>query len=416
YDCYGGAAGFITDVSLVISDDSAFSAPYTQFFVPVDDTDFSIPDSGCVEGAFASIVFERPYPNSTFIGQNVGVQWQAEPPIDFGDNANDLYILLDPGPTQDTYFTLSLINIQIGEVCGVIPSDVEFFDYIPPDSSVIAITDSVLCITDEPLLLQSSIQEGTWGGLVDSQADSAFFDPSAAGEGIWTVTFAPVSSCIEPTEVHVYVYSAPTISLPNSSPFCNTDEPQAFEASPPGGIWSGEGIVDSIAGVFDPSLILDGGSSITYTVGEFCPAQASFQTQVEAFVPLEIVQDDSLRLCVSGPIANFDVNLSNAIWAGEGITSSSQGFFNPSVADVGWHEVIAAYHEACDDNDTIWVEVEDGSIQFVSPGSVCVDSDTLTLSVPESYGVFSLLSVVECLVCFVDPCLLLPGSHYFTYT
>ncbi|MFM7727857.1 MAG: hypothetical protein ACKO7B_14230, partial [Flavobacteriales bacterium] len=142
---------------------------------------------------------------------------------------------------------------------------------------------------------------------------------------------------------------------PNPPPFCNTDEPQAFEAAPAGGIWSGVGIVDSIAGVFDPSLILDGGSAITYTVGEYCPAQASFQTQVEAFVPLEIVQDDSLRLCVSGPIANFDVNLSNTIWAGEGITSSSQGFFNPSVADVGWHEVIAAYHQACDDNDTIWV-------------------------------------------------------------
>ncbi|MFM7726865.1 MAG: gliding motility-associated C-terminal domain-containing protein, partial [Flavobacteriales bacterium] len=107
---------------------------------------------------------------------------------------------------------------------------------------------------------------------------------------------------------------------------------------------------------------------------------------------------------------------SNTIWAGEGITSSTQGFFNPSVAGVGWHEVIAAYHQACDDNDTIWVEVEDGSIQFVSPGSVCVDSDTLTLSVQATEGVWSGLGVVDSLVGVVDPGLLLPGSHYFTYT
>lgn len=416
YDCYEGAAGFITDVSIVISDDSIFTTPYTQFFVPVDDMIFSIPDSGCVDGAYGSIVFERPYPNSTFLGQNIGVQWEADPPIDFGDNANDLYIFLESGPTQDTYFTLSLTNIQLGEVCGVIPFDVEFYDYIPPDSSVIAVTDSILCLTDEPVLLQSSIQQGSWGGLVDAAADSAYFSPAEAGEGVWTISFDPVSSCIEPTEVHVYVYSAPSIALPNPPPFCNTDEPESFVAAPIGGIWSGEGIIDSLAGIFDPGQVPGGGSSITYTVGEYCPAQATFETEVEAFVPLEIVQDDSIRLCVSGPILNFDVNLPNTLWAGEGITSSSQGFFNPSAAGIGVHEVIAGYHQACDDNDTVWVVVETDAIQFVAPGSVCVNSDTLELIVEATQGIWSGWGIVDSVVGVVDPSLLVPGPHYFTYT
>lgn len=51
-----------------------------------------------------------------------------------------------------------------------------------------------------------------------------------------------------------------------AGPFCNTDGPVTLASSTPGGVWSGTGIIDAAAGIFDPAAAGPGTFVITYTL------------------------------------------------------------------------------------------------------------------------------------------------------
>jgi hypothetical protein len=416
YDCYEGAQGYIVNASITISDDSYFSQPYMQVYDPAGLQDFTIPDVGCLDSLHLSILFERNYPNAAFLGQNIGVVWEAYPPVDFLGEENELYVTLANGPQQDTYFTFSLTNIQLGEACGTTSMDVEFYDYIPPDSAVIALTDSVLCLEESPLLLTSSFEEGTWNGPIESVTDGVLFDPASAGEGEWTVTFQPNSSCIQPTEVVIVVQSTPQITFGSVSNLCSIDSIVQLEASPLGGIWTGPGVLDSLMGSFDPSLVVSENAELLYSLDGNCPTQAFTEIAIETYVPLQIFQPDTTALCLNAQVQDFASNLTEVLWFGNGISSMNEGSFDPQLAGLGLHQVVAMYHEACSSADTIWVKVEDPSMFFIQPSHECVNSDTVMLFVEAESGVWSGMGIIDSLLGIMDPVLLPPGTHFFTYS
>lgn len=414
-DCYGGANGSLVSATMTIQDVLSDALPIIQDYLPVEGQDFNILDTGCDTSLFTVIQLERVYPEATLLSQGIAISWESFPPFPLPNNGIGLNLLLDPGPTVDTYFSLKLANIELSDACGSISSDVEFFDYIQPDSTVITLTDSVLCLTDSPILLTSSISEGQWIGPLDSTDEGVIFDPEAVGTGLWSIAFDPVSSCIEPTEVFVLVDAAPQLALSDATVYCSSDTAVMLEASPPGGIWTGPGIVDSIAGVFNPSIVNSPTVVLNYAVGGNCPADSALELTIETYTPLQIVQSDTV-LCELGEPVNFDANLSPLSWLGPGITSAAQGVFSPATAGMGMHELIAVYNQACSDRDTVVVLVEDASIQFSPTTAVCVNSDPVDLGVTATSGVWSGAGVVDTLQGIVDPQLLDVGTHFFTYT
>jgi gliding motility-associated-like protein len=416
FDCYEGAQGVVSDATITISDDSFFAAPYSQVYEPASGQDLSIPDQGCNDSLFLSILFERNYPHSTFLSQNIDVVWEANPPVDFMGQQNELYITLSNGPQQDTYFTFSLTNIQLGDACGTSGSDVEFYDYIAPDSAVIALSDSILCIGDSPLLLTSSFEDGTWNGPIESSPDGALFNPSSVGEGEWVVSFEPNSACIQPTQVQIAVEAIPQITFSSVDALCSTDSIIHLVASPAGGEWAGMGIVDSLTGAFNPSVVDGEGVDLSYSLSGNCPTQSSISLEIETYVPLQILQSDTTAMCENDEVLNFASNLSSVLWIGNGITSSSGSVFHPEWAGVGLHQIVALYHQACTSADTAWVRVDDPSIQFVQPSPVCVSGDTVFLGVTAAPGQWSGLGIIDSIMGNVDPTVLGPGNHFFTYT
>jgi hypothetical protein len=64
--------------------------------------------------------------------------------------------------------------------------------------------------------------------------------------------------------VHVDEYQDPTITpVPT---ICESSVAFNLTAASPGGLWSGNGISDAIAGTFDPSVAGDGTHIITYEI------------------------------------------------------------------------------------------------------------------------------------------------------
>jgi gliding motility-associated-like protein len=414
-DCFGGANGSLVSATMTIQDFESDLLPIVQDYLPVEGQDFNILDTGCDSSLFTIIQLERVYPQATLLSQDIGIAWESFPPFPLPNNGIGLNLLLDPGPTVDTYFSFKLANIELGEACGAISSDLELFDYIQPDSSVITLTDSILCLTDSPILLTSSIAEGQWIGPLNSTDEGVIFDPEAVGTGLWSIAFDPVSSCINPTEVFVLVDAAPQLSLSDAAVYCSLDTAILLAASPPGGMWTGAGIVDSLMGVFNPSSVNSGTVVLNYAVGGNCPAASALELTIETYTPLRIVQSDTV-LCEVGAPVNFDANLDQLSWEGPGITSVAAGVFSPAAAGLGTHQLIAVYNQACSDRDTVSVLVEDASIQFTPTVPVCVNSDQVDLEVAATSGTWLGAGLVDSLQGIVDPQLLDAGVHYFVYT
>jgi gliding motility-associated-like protein len=415
FDCFGGANGEWEMASMTISDTSGNGLPILHDFLPVANQETAILDTGCDSSLFTIIQLNRPYPNPTQLNQIVGTIWQSDPPIELPNNGIGLNLVLNPGPTQDVLFSLSLTNIQLGDACFAQSYDVEPFDYIEPDSSVISISDSILCLTDDPILLTSTIAQGSWSGPVVDAEGGVLFDPQAVGIGLYAISFDPVSSCIDPTEVFVRVDVAPVLDIPDPQGFCNTDSLVVLDATPPGGLWSGLGIVDSSIGLFDASLVTDGATSISYTAGLNCPASDSVSFTIETFVPLQILHADT-SICNQSEPLDFDVNLLNITWQGEGITSSSLGIFNPNLPGTGEHLLIATYDQVCFDTDTLIVQVDDGMLSIEPLTPVCEGADTLDIQVLADSGFWTGIGIIDSLEGRVDLGLLSPGNNLFYYT
>ncbi len=415
FDCYGGANGFWESASMSISDNSGSGLPIYQDFFPIANQDSTILDTGCDSSLFTVIQLERTYPLASLLSQGVGIVWETNPPIELPNNGVGLTLLLDPGPTQDVYFSLSLSNIELGDACGAQSYDVEFFDYIQPDSSVISLTDSVFCLTDDPVFLTSTISDGSWSGPIINSDEGVVFDPAAVGVGLYAISFDPVSSCIDPTEVFVLVDEAPTLSLPGVQGFCGLDSLVTLDASPPGGIWQGIGIVDSLEGYFNPTLVSNGTTTLTYTAGVNCPATSSVNFTVEPFIPLQIISSDT-TICDQSQPLNLQVNLLNTEWQGSGITSSSSGVFNPQLAGAGEHIIIASYDQLCRGTDTLVINVDAGMLAIASLLPICESTDTLDLEVIADSGVWTGNGIIDSLEGFVDLGLLGSGNNQFYYT
>jgi gliding motility-associated-like protein len=414
-DCYGGANGSLVSATLTIDENVVSGSPLHQELLPVAEQSFTILDTGCDSSLYTNILLERVYPQATLLSQGIGIAWETSPPIELPNNGVGLNLLLNPGPTQDVYFTLRLSNVELNNACGAISSDTEFFDYIQPDSSVISLSDSILCIDDAAILLTSSIDEGVWNGPVQVTEEGAYFNPATVGTGTWTIAYDPVSSCIDPTEVTVLVDVAPQLSLTIDNTYCNQDTVVILMASPLGGYWTGDGVIDSVEGIFNPSLIVGDSVLLTYSVEGNCPIENSMMIGIEAFVQLQIIGSDT-SLCEESSAVNLSTNLPQVFWEGDGITNIGEGIFNPSIAGIGEHLLVANYDEACSSRDTIYVVVEASAIQFSNPSPVCVNADPVDLNVVATPGVWTGLGVIDAAEGIVDPALLGVGVHYVSYT
>ncbi len=192
-----------------------------------------------------------------------------------------------------------------------------------------------VCQSNHPFDIPAQPWGGRWygAGIIDSLYGT--FDPDEAGGGTHIITYA-LHGCDEQFTIHVK-----PIDIGGSRSAC-PDQPAPFAlvpaAIPPGGYWTGDGIVDASAGTYDPVQAGNGWDELLYFAPNGCVDTIGIlvgYTRLEVDTLFFCAGDDALLLNE----ASTGRRPWDGAWAGTAIHQNNDGdwFFRPQQAGVGVH-------------------------------------------------------------------------------
>ncbi len=185
-------------------------------------------------------------------------------------------------------------------------------------------------------------------------------------------------------------------------------------AATPGGVWAGQGIIDPINGILDPSLVQHGDNSMTYTIiNGSCISTDLHIYQIDASVDATIANNPGTLCEYDSP---FSLNSAQAggLWSGSGIGNINAGNFTPSTAGPGTHEIIYTIENGtCADTDTIYITVDPIPDATITPiGPFCENEAAVALNAASPGGSWIGTGIVGNTF---DPSIAGTGDHIITY-
>ncbi|MBK7129928.1 MAG: gliding motility-associated C-terminal domain-containing protein [Crocinitomicaceae bacterium] len=156
----------------------------------------------------------------------------------------------------------------------------------PFESATISYAASSFCSSDaDPFPTIMGTIGGTFtidnGGVINST--TGIIDISASGTGTFTVTYTTGGVCFDVSTFNITISPSLTASVVDAGPFCLGDAEVTLNGSPGGGTWSGDGIIDTSLGIFNPDSAGAGTHEIIYTLAGTCG------------------DEDTIEILVSGP-------------------------------------------------------------------------------------------------------------------
>lgn len=228
-------------------------------------------------------------------------------------------------PTGDTTFYLSVTEIST----GLILLDTITITMLDPTITAVA----PMCVYDSPINLTAISSGGIWTGNGITNSTLGTFDPSVALSGTHIITYT-INTCVDTVSI--------TITDPNAGPnrnLCASGIPvNLFAATPAGGIWTGTN-VNSTTSEFTPTTY--GNFTAYYTVNGCIDS-------INIFVDTIAFTYDTDTLCGNSSAVNIPFTPTGGTWSGTGITSSSLGTFDPSMANNG-SNLVDYYYKGCRD-------------------------------------------------------------------
>jgi PKD repeat protein len=285
-----------------------------------------------------------------------------------------------------------------------------------------------ICIDDAPITLTGQLPAsgGIWtgNGIIDQAL--GIFDPATAGVGnhILTWTYG-TGTCLKTSTRTVTVSNPPNVSAGLDELYCiNNPSFTLGSYSPIGGVWSGTGITDSIAGIFDPSVSGVGSFTLTYYYYNTVTNCDAFDTKLMVIAPLPIVATGDSAIYCNNPnnITLSGYSPQGGTWSGPGVLDGLAGIFNTVQAGgLGTYILTYTYSSAngCTSSDDLIVSVVFGdTVQAGSNLAVCIDDGLVTLTgqLPASGGTWTGNGIIDPIVGIFDPVTAGTGTHILTWT
>lgn len=246
-----------------------------------------------------------------------------------------------------------------------------------------------ICLASSPVQLDADPPGGQWlgPGIVDPV--EGVFDPSdLQGGQQYTIIYSfEISPCEISGEIEILV-------LPSEAAFfeapilCEDSELDTLSANPAGGQWSGNGIIDTVNGLFDAGLSGPGVFEISYVFVDSnnCEVALTDELLVEEFPVIQL--GGSLQLCLEdydenlNELSNFSVNPAGGEvnWSGPGLVNPD-GLFNSGATGLttGFYTIWVDYQRnACSVRDSLVIEI------IEKPELVVAFTDTIICSVSGS--------------------------------
>jgi gliding motility-associated-like protein len=191
------------------------------------------------------------------------------------------------------------------------------------------------CVQDAPFSLMGIVQNtmGTW---IASPVLNNVFNPAGLPTGTYLATYFNPSTpnpsvCSSTSTLNIVVFNPQTPVINPILPKCNNATPVTLNASPAGGVWSGNTGVSPL-GIYTPanSSNTAGTNTVIYTAGlGTCVASSSATFHVSQFNSAALTSN-VLSLCFNSPPANLMSLVTNTsgAWSGGSMIVGTYSF-NP---------------------------------------------------------------------------------------
>ncbi len=244
-------------------------------------------------------------------------------------------------------------------------------------------TVAPMCLNASAFNLTAVDAGGVWTGQGITNPSTGLFNPSVAGAGTHTITYGIAGACGDTGTVQVTVYPLPNVSLNASSTnICEGEDVTLTAGGASNYTWSPSGSGGSH--LVSPSATTTW--HITGTDGNNCSNTAQITINVSSAFDATITPVGSV--CSNETAFNLTAVDGGGVWSGAGITNTSTGLFNPSIAGAGTHQITYTIFGACGDADTITITVVQAPVVTLIANNytICLGDDVLlTASGADSY-------------------------------
>lgn len=414
YDCVGADTGSLTDATITFVGQDACGQPQTISYTTPVAFNSPIADNSCTAGSAS--VFQVPTSSTSPIAYQNGYQWSANPTITIPNATSSLTPTVNPGPTQNTTFTLTLTGNGPGAICGGNISDSELREYAIPANPVINPVQPSYCIGDPIFNLSATPSGGSWSGPgIVNATTGAFNTNNAGGPGIKTITYTiNLGGCIITSQVQINLLPTVNSTITDPGLICGSNEVVDLNAATAGGTWSGTGIVDVTTGLFDPTVAGFGTFPITYTIPNSCNGTSTIDVTVAE--PGQATINEPAEICTGGGIVTLTGTPGGGTWSGPGIIDANAGSFDPALSGPGTFEVTYSFVD-CITSATYTVEViESISLELAPITPLCEDAEPIELIASNGGGVWSGPGIIDANAGIFDPSVAGSGTHEVTYS
>ncbi len=305
-------------------------------------------------------------------------------------------IFFDPPIEVAGQYTLSLPGV-IEDLCNNIsaPGSQLILDITEADLRT-PVEDIDACVGDDLTLIIED-PNGNYNFYLDSGLDSLLGTGTQLDVSQYITTQNSLfffyitevdSECNNsPTEVSVIVRDGDTANLTYDSPICfDENSPPALPILSPestqGGTFSisGGAVIDAATGEVDiPTTIAGNTYTITYTTpNPNCGVSVTADVTITSPPDLSIEGLDNGYCELTGDIS-LTANISDAVFAGPGITANSN-IFNTTLAGIGTHEICANYTDpttGCPAQDCRVIDVfSEPTATFDVASAACINEES----------------------------------------
>ncbi len=323
---------------------------------------------------FASVVasWQDPSPGCTYATPSTGYSQFERPNVRFGTcavaaNPSNYSYLWAPAsgsianataqnttaqPVTTTTYTVTVTDIA----GGCTSTDSVLVNVI--NVNALSVTPAgPFCVNGatSTLAVNVPMSYGTWSGP-GVNATTGVFNPATAGVGTHQIIFAVNGACGTGADtINITVIPQPDATINVVPNQCSTGTPITMSAATAGGTWSGTGITNTTTGIFNPSVAGVGAHLITYTITTPCVSTDTIYVNVTNQLNSTITHVGPF--CSANPAVTLAAVDPGGTWSGTGITNTTTGVFDPSVAGAGNHVITYTISGLCGSVDTDTIQV-----------------------------------------------------------
>ena len=230
------------------------------------------------------------------------------------------------------------------------------FTIIVNDQFNAAITPAgPFCASNTNTFLAAADPGGTWSGNGIVNTSTGEFSPSVAGAGTHTITYSISGTCGDTQTTSIQVIADADATINAAGPFCVSDPALNLSAAQTGGVWSGNGITSAANGTFDPAVAGVGTHTIDYNISGVCGDNDQITITVVNLIASTI--NPAGPFCADDNAVNLSAANGGGTWSGTGITNTTNGTFDPSVAGAGTHTITYTISGSCGTTSTTTITV-----------------------------------------------------------